>query len=249
VCAREGLILYVNDEKVAEQPLDGELSGGIGLFAYKVGQGPDLEVDFDNLVVRRLTAPPEVTAGEAGEVVYEEDFSHEASGWYAGTTDDGTVTAGYRNGAYEISLEPGHTWQSYTPPMAYQDVSANVDVTQLSGEKGAFAGLYCRSLDKAGYEFSVDANGKYWIGMTTPEGQHQALVDGMATSAIKKGLKQTNRVRVDCVGDTLTLYINGRKVKQIQDDTFAEGYVRLLLGSTRASSAKFSFDNLVLRRP
>jgi hypothetical protein len=249
VCAKEGLALYVNDEKVAEQLLDGELSGGIGLFAYKVGEGPDLEVDFDNLVVRRLATQPDVVAGEAGEIAYEEDFSSETSGWYVGTFEDGTVTAGYHNGAYEISLEPGHTWQSYTPSMAYQDVSAAVDITQLSGEKGAFVGLYCRSLDKAGYEFSIDANGKYWIGMTTPEGEYQALVDGAATSAIKKGLKQTNTVRVDCVGDTLTLFVNGRKVKQIQDDTFTEGYVRFILGSTESSSAQFAFDNFVLRRP
>ena len=43
--------------------------------------------------------------------------------------------------------------------------------------------------------------------------------------------------------------VTGKLVKTVRDDTLAEGYVRLLAGSTPDQGARFGFKNLIIRRP
>ena len=251
-CAGGGLVFYVNGQKVAETPLKGEergLKGGLALVTQTDGAGP-LEVDFSKLVVRRLPAPPVVQAARAGgQVLFQEDFAQPPRGWFTGVSKPGDATMTVAAGAYRVTLKPDGSYYSHVPSLAYGDVRAEVDVTALSGDDWAFAGLSVRSIGQGFYDFSISPGGQYYVDKMVPGKGYETLVDWSPSAAIKKGLKQTNRLRVDCLGNRLVLYVNGQKVAEIQDSDLPAGYVDLEAVTTKTQAAQFAFDNVVLRRP
>jgi hypothetical protein len=54
----------------------------------------------------------------------------------------------------------------------------------------------------------------------------------------------TNRIRGDCVGTTLTLYVNDRKLIEVHDRELTSGRVGLYV-----ESANVIFDNFRVRAP
>lgn len=82
-------------------------------------------------------------------------------------------------------------------------------------------GLMFRSPDFVkGYWFQITCDGNwafgYWDGS-----QYVNLAEGSNVSdAIRTGSNQTNRLGVMAVGDRYTLYVNGVKIREIQDTTF-----------------------------
>jgi len=56
-------------------------------------------------------------------------------------------------------------------------------------------------------------------------------------------------VRADCVGSTLTLYVNGEKLEQVTDSTFDSGDVGLLGGSFETGGVDLLFDNFIVYQP
>jgi hypothetical protein len=59
----------------------------------------------------------------------------------------------------------------------------------------------------------------------------------------------TNHIRADCVGDTLTLYVNGEKLAEAKDSDFTSGDVGLMAGTFDQVGVDIRFDNFVVSRP
>ena len=74
-------------------------------------------------------------------------------------------------------------------------------------------------------------------------------MDAMQPSeAIQQGGAQ-NTIRADCVGSTLSLYVNGQKLDEVQDTEFASGDVGLIAGSFDTPGTDIHFDNFVVTKP
>jgi hypothetical protein len=61
-----------------------------------------------------------------------------------------------------------------------------------------------------------------------------------------------NHLRGDCVGNTLTLYVNGQQIQQVaarQDGSLAQGDVGLLAGAFGQPGVDMFFDNFVVIQP
>ena len=69
-----------------------------------------------------------------------------------------------------------------------------------------------------------------------------------ATDAIQQGAA-TNHLRADCVGETLTLYVNDAAVAEAQDTDFASGDVALMAGSYDDPGVEILFDDFVVKQP
>jgi hypothetical protein len=69
-----------------------------------------------------------------------------------------------------------------------------------------------------------------------------------ASDTIKKG-NVTNHLRVDCINNTLALYINGEKVSSVQDAELGNGNIGFVTRTEADSIADVRFDNLVIRNP
>jgi len=68
------------------------------------------------------------------------------------------------------------------------------------------------------------------------------------TDAIIQGYA-TNHLRADCIGSTLTLYVNDQMVAVATDSSLASGDVGLVGGTFDIPSSTFEFDNFVVYQP
>jgi hypothetical protein len=80
------------------------------------------------------------------------------------------------------------------------------------------------------YEFSVESGG-VWYLYAVDNGDYKILDNG-GTQALKQG-KEVNEYRMDCVGDEITMYVNGSELKTVRDSTygFNEGRVGFNISS------------------
>ena len=60
---------------------------------------------------------------------------------------------------------------------------------------------------------------------------------------------QINRIRMDCIGSSLNLYVNNTLVASAKDADFATGDVGILAGSFDQPGPDVYFDNFVVYKP
>jgi hypothetical protein len=54
---------------------------------------------------------------------------------------------------------------------------------------------------------------------------------------------------MDCVGEALTLYVNGIQIASVADSDFAKGDVGLMAGTYDITGTDIHFDNFIVRQP
>ncbi len=245
-----GLALYVNGEKLVEYPLDEPVTGGLALFAYAGKQTP-FEVDFNNLVVRRLSGDLAFSAARrhGGDILFEDDFSDPTSGWDTGPGDGATFA--YEDGTYRVAVEPGSAQTVLAPIDGLGDVSAEVTFAHLRGQPEDYAGLVLRAIGDVYYDFLVSWDGTYMVSREGIDGDYATLVDWTDSAAIRTDQGAKNIVRADCVGDMLTFYINGQRVDQIRNEDIAAGGMGVEAGTPTGADreVEVAFENFILRQP
>ena len=185
---------------------------------------------------------------QPGDVLYRESFSDPTSGWGRNTTEVGTQD--YFNGTYRIIVNKldydlwGVTGRNYS------DIRLEVNATRLGGPVENRFGLICRyhnALDF--YFFVISSDGYFTIGKVSGGtlsllGQPMMAYNG----AILTG-GTPNHLRFDCVGNTLTGYVNGQMVAITQDTAFTHGKVGLTAGSFASSGVDVVFDDFLVIKP
>jgi hypothetical protein len=192
------------------------------------------------------TSMPVVAPAKPGDVLYKEEFESNQTGWARVSNDNGIMD--YDGGGYRILVrQPKFNFWSI-PKKNFNDVRAEVDVIKLNGPDENRMGLICR-YQKGNYYFFVISNdgyyaiGKFIGGMTLLLGQSEM----QASDTIQKGTM--NHLRADCVGDTLTFYINFTQVASATDRDFPSGDVGVLAGTFAEPGADVLFDHFVVIQP
>ncbi len=181
------------------------------------------------------------------DVLFEDDFSKTSSGWDRTTGDTGSTD--YGDGDYQILVNETQYDMWANPGKSFTDVSVEVDAVMVGGPEDNDFGLICRYQDVSNYYFGIiSSDGYYAIGYVKG-GTQNLFSDSLEFSdAIKQGY-ENNRVRLDCVGDTLTLYVNGTQLTQAFDSDFTNGDVGLMAGTFDTVGTQISFDNFVVKKP
>jgi hypothetical protein len=215
-------------------------------------------------------APTESPAS-SGEVIYEHDFSSPENGLlggqssdtgtniygtrYASYTDDGTlrVVAESELDDYVGGANTEELVVDGRPLNDLADVSIEVDATPVDLGNGANWGLACRRERESGrfyFAFIGDAGGHSGAGIVRQDTQGGAWTEVASARSLPEGVTiasgQTNRLRLDCLGPSITLYADGRKVVEGTDPSFRSGGLALFVNPLATSSA-VDFDNLVIR--
>ena len=155
----------------------------------------------------------------------------------------------YDAGGYRILVNSEQTNFWSTPHRDFSDVRIEVDTGKLGGPDENRAGVICRLIGSDYYFFLITNDGFYAVGLFSGG---QAVLLGQnemqTTPYIKTGLA-VNHLRADCIGDSLTFYINGYQVAQAQDAILASGDVGLLAGTFVQPGADLIFDNFVVLQP
>jgi len=204
------------------------------------------ELPFGNSTEEPNTNPVPVDGGN--DVLFKDDFSKTGSGWDR-YDDDGSVTD-YADGGYRILVGKENWYNWANPYKNFTDVQVEVDVTKQANPDGD-AGIICRYVDVSNFYFlRITTDGYYAISKLV-DGSETTLGAGeyTATDAVNTGVGAVNHVRADCVGSTLTLYVNGEKLEQVTDSTFDSGDVGLLGGSFETGGVDLLFDNFIVYQP
>jgi hypothetical protein len=197
---------------------------------------------------------PSVEGGAVGptatgeHVLLRDDFSDPSSGWTV--RDGGDYRNVYADGRYLVQVD--NAASSYVVNVAYrpeelEDVRIEVDATRLAGAPSAGVGIDCRrqGADQTGaYYGDLDAEGEARIVAHGDEQEVLAEVD-------RPGLwrEGTNRLRFDCAGERLALWVNGERVLTATDCRWRRGRIGLRAGGGSGEVTEVAFDDLIVSAP
>ena len=175
----------------------------------------------------------------------DDDFDDPSSGFSTGASDD--YRSFYEDSRYNIEILR-EDWVAWSSRGSLADFVVELDVIS-HGEAGG-AGIVFRKQDdtRQFYLFAINVDGRYWLRMLTPDGW-ELIRDWQESTHIRTGAA-TNRLKVVCLGQEISLYVNDQYLETVQDTSFAEGAVGMLAGTSLGEPyARFSFDNLRVYAP
>ncbi len=171
----------------------------------------------------------------------QDDFSDPTSGWP--TTDQPGYGLRYANGQYQILAKDKDLFAWSVYDRTFSDFSVEVEASKQSGPDNNFFGLMFRRQDRENfYRFDISSEGQYFLSKSVG-GQWATLIDWTTSPHILTG-EATNRLRVDCQGTKISLYVNGRHLADASDASFSQGAIGLFAGSTEENpNLVIAFDN------
>jgi hypothetical protein len=190
--------------------------------------------------------PGEVSSGN---VLFQDDFSDPSSGWERVREESGVILD-YENGIYHILVNDSYQMMWSSPGLKFSDVRIEVDVANLDDPKDDDFGLVCRAKDRASFYFLViSSDGYYGIGKVQKGVQRLIDMPAMLPSEdIARG-SAINHLRADCIGDALSLYVNGILLKTVRDPDYTTGDVGLLAGTFEEPGTEVFFDSFTVLKP
>jgi hypothetical protein len=95
----------------------------------------------------------------------------------------------------------------------------------------------------------ISSDGYYGIYKKSANGLRQLGLGGeLYSDKIKQGAT-TNHIRFDCVGSTLTLYVDENMLDQQTDTSYKNGNVGLIAGTYTGPGTDILFDNFFVYQP
>lgn len=185
-------------------------------------------------------------------VLFFDDFNGEQDCGWATYNRNGSVAA-IENASMRLTVsQPGQLWWT-NPNRVFDDVVISAEARQVSGPNDNAYGLICRYQNEQNfYVFLISGDGYYAIGKyqsgsetvqyLTPDGQFQE------SAAINTGVA-TNELLVTCIGNELTLQVNGVPLVTVTDTTFQEGDIGVAASTLQAQTSVVEFDNVQVTLP
>ncbi len=183
-----------------------------------------------------------------GQILFQDDFSDPSSGWNRVTTEVGE--SDYADGMYRIYVNQPNMDIWAKPNQSYSDVRIEVDTFKVGGERDNRFGIVCRAVGSDRfYTFVISSDGYFGIGKIRGDVYQLIGMDALVRSDVINQGSALNHLRADCIGNTLTLYVNGEKVVQEQDSEFTYGDVGLIAGTYNSIGTDIRFDNFSVYEP
>jgi hypothetical protein len=180
--------------------------------------------------------------------MFQDDFSRTASGWDRYTDD--TYQTDYEDGGYRIAIFTTDTNVWARPHLDFEDTLVQVLSTKLTGPDDNVFGVLCRYQDARNfYFFLMSSDGYCGIGIYQ-DGEEILLSSEtmLPSEAINQG-EATNHIRVDCIGEELSLYINGTLAAQAIATDWTRGDVGLIAGTYDKPGTDILFENFSVLVP
>ena len=191
---------------------------------------------------------PEEQPVQTGAILYQDDFSDPTSGWNRVSTDTGETE--YDDGVYRILVNESNTDIWSKSGRSFEDAVIEVDAFKVGGVRDNRFGVICRAdSDDTFYTFIISSDGYYGIGKV--KGEFYELI-GSASLLPSEEIEQgsaINRIRAECIGDRLTLFVNGVKIDEVRDSELVTGEVGLIAGTYNEPGTDIRFDNFIVRQP
>lgn len=191
---------------------------------------------------------PEMAVNAEGEegILFQDDFENPPSGWGTWNRDGSSVE--YVDGGLRFRVEDDYFDFWSVAGKKFSDVQIEVDVLKRSGPDDNDFGILCRYQNKDNFYLLVASSDGYFGIAKMKAGQYSMIGPEQLqySDAILPG-RVVNRLRADCVGDTLRLYANGLKLMEATDGDFRSGDVGLVAGAYQETGVDLLFDRFVVK--
>ena len=99
-----------------------------------------------------------------------------------------------------------------------------------------------------GYLLGVSCDGKYslreWDATLGSKGTMTTHINWTASDTIQSGSNKANKIGIMTVDDRLIIYINGKLVNEVKDNTFSAGSFGLFIGARETPNFTISVDEV-----
>jgi hypothetical protein len=194
----------------------------------------------------------EPDACNAPGILFLDDFNGEQQcGW--ATFNRGGGAAAVENAAMQITAgQPGQLWWT-NPGRDFDDVVIAVEARQVSGPDNNAYGIICRYQGVENfYVFLVSGDGYYAIGKYQTGSENVVYLTESAqfeeSEVINTGIA-SNELRASCIGNQLSLEVNGVPLLTVTDPTFVTGDIGLAAGTLETGTTVIEFDNVQVTPP
>ena len=186
------------------------------------------------------------------DILFSDDFNGEQDcGWVSYNRGGGI--AAIENASMQLTVsQPGQIW--WTNPLRnFDDVVIRAEARQVSGPNDNAYGLICRYQNPENfYVFLISGDGYYAIAKyqsgienvvyLTENGQFQP------SEEINTGVA-SNELLVSCIGNQLSMEVNGAPLISVTDPTFVTGDIGLAASTLQAETGVIEFDNVQVSAP
>jgi hypothetical protein len=189
------------------------------------------------------------TQTPTSNVLFSDDFSNTDKKWDQVT--DTSRTTDYYNNAYHIVVNDTNSDAWANPSKeSFTDTHIEVDATKNGGPDDNDFGIICRYTDINSFYYGIVSSDGYYsiMKMTSDGGKPLGSESMLESDSVTQGAA-TNHIRFDCVGSTLTLYVNGTQIAQQTDADYTTGNVGLIAGTFNTAGADILFDNFFVYKP
>lgn len=189
---------------------------------------------------------------DSGGALFADDFSGEQNcGWVE--YNRGGAVVSIEDGTMNMSTSsPGEIWWT-NPEREFGDVIINVKASQMSNVNDNAYGIICRYQDEQHfYLFLISGDGYYAIGKyagtdvpityLTSDGQYQP------SDLINQGIA-TNDIQASCIGNQLSLAVNGQPLLTATDSELASGDIGLAVSTLQQGTVEVAFDDVRVFAP
>ena len=213
-----------------------------------------VEITEAPVEVIETEAPVEVETGPW----YLEEFDTNLDNWSELYFTQSTDTE-YEDET-DVYTEDGGVWFDVNIPdtyiylfnenYTYEDVAVELEVENTGPHNSQYINLVCRyTPDEGWYEFSVAASGMVQLWRYSEEDGYILIEEGGSTK-IKQG-NETNDFKITCIGNKLSLFINGDlwQKKAFVDSNYREGYIGISAGTMNVFPIQVVFNWVEVSEP
>jgi hypothetical protein len=200
---------------------------------------------------RPTNIPPQQTDTS---VLFQDDFSDTSGDWGRVWDSADGSSVGYAESGYRILVNKAQniSW-GVSGNKFERDVIVDVGAVKRGGAEDGFFGIICRYGKANGQEnfyFLVfGSNGVSSIAKLADNS-----VSTLANMQRPDQFPTINdsdsiHIRAECIGNTLTLYLNDMQLVTATDDSFTSGDAGLIAGTADTLGTEVLFDNFIVTKP
>ncbi len=187
------------------------------------------------------------TATETSQLFFD-DFSETGSGWDRFEGEIGSTS--YQDETFQIRVNEPNTDLFANPGQLFKDVVIEVTATRMGGPLDNNFGVICRYQDEKNF-YAAQISSDGYAGIFRMKNGTLRLLGHkqMIPAPSILGGSAANLIRFECIGQTLTLAVNGASIDLREDKSFNNGDVGLIAGSFEESGAWVAFDDFRVFQP
>jgi len=208
-----------------------------------------LSIVFILISIMTLGCSNTGTQNKSNSILFSDDFSDNSKKW--DQVSNSSASSDYYNAAFRIVVN-ATSYNAWANPgkESFVDSRTEVDAFKNGGPDDNEFGIICRYLDASRFYFAViSSDGYYGILKMTSTGPILIGTTSMLESDPVIHGVAVNHLRFDCVGSSLTLYVNGSAVSQQSDADYTTGNVGLVAGTFGTPGTDILFDNFFVYKP